>query len=139
MKTVVRCGVAALVLFSLAPVALADQCAALAGKSQCFTFKYSTGKHNKFTGTYGTDGSFTLNGYTGTYSCAGGQSLLEVDYLYGTQSEQQQWYAVAGLDGDTTAGNGKSITNGYMYTVSSKAGACGGGSESRGSETRQDR
>ena len=138
MRYVVRSGAAALVLLSLAPLALADQCAALAGKTQCFTFKYSTGGHNKYTGVFGTDGSFTLHGTNvGTYTCAGGQSLVEVDYVFGT-SDQQQWYAVAGLDGDTMTGNGKSITNGYMYTLLGKAGACGGGDDAGDSPTRQD-
>jgi hypothetical protein len=138
MKSVVRRGAAALALCSLAVPALADQCAALAGKTQCFSFKYSSGGHNKYTGVFGTDGSFTLNGTNiGTYTCAGGQSLVEVDYVFGS-SDQQQWYAVAGLNGDTMTGNGKSIANGYMYKLSSKAGACGG-SEAKSSDERQDR
>jgi hypothetical protein len=125
MKSIVRCGAAALASLALAPLAMADNCALMAGKSQCFTFKYSTGGHNKYTGAFGVDGTFTLNGTnTGTYTCAGGLGLAEVDYTFA--GKRQQWYAAAGAHGDTLKGDGKALDDDYMYKLSSKAGACGG-------------
>ena len=113
-----------LVAFAI-PFAHADNCTKLTGKTQCFTFKYSSGGSNSFTAVFGSDGStFTLGGTsTGTYTCAGGLGLVDVEYLYGG-FEQQSWYGKAGKNGATMTGNGKSITNGYMYSFTSVPGAC---------------
>lgn len=138
MKSFARCGVAALALFAIAPLAMADNCSLLVGKTQCFTFKYSSGGKNSYTAVFGSNGafSFTDGVSSGTYTCAGGRGLVEIDYLYGG-FEHQQWYAVAGAGGNTMTGNGKSLDNGYMYHLFSKAGACAADSEAK-SGSRQD-
>jgi hypothetical protein len=107
------------------PFAHADNCTKLANKTQCFTFKYSTGGSNSYTATFGADGStFSLGGNsTGTYTCAGGLGLVDVEYFYGG-FEQQSWYGKAGKQGNSMTGNGKSISNGYMYSFTSVPGAC---------------
>jgi len=138
MKSFARCGAAALALFAIAPLAMADNCSALVGKTQCFTFKYSSGGKNSYTAVFGANGafSFTDGVSSGTYSCAGGLGLTEIDYLYGGV-EHQQWYSVAGAGGNTMKGNGKSLDNGYMYKLTSVAGSCAADSESK-SGSRQD-
>jgi hypothetical protein len=133
--------VAAGLCAALVPFAQADQCTRLTGKTQCFTFTYSSGGSNSFTAQFGSDGSsFTfpdVPGTTGTYTCAGGLGLVDVEYLYGG-FEQQSWYGVAKQMGNAMTGNGKSITNGYMYKFTSVAGACASAAAPRNTD-RQDR
>jgi len=108
------------------PFAHADNCTKLTNKTQCFTFKYSTGNSNSYTAHFGADGStFTLPdaNTTGTYTCAGGLGLVDVEYFFGG-FEQQSWYGKAGKGGNSMTGNGKSISNGYMYSFTSVPGAC---------------
>jgi len=106
------------------PFAHADNCTKLANQTQCFTFNYSSGGSNSFTAFFAADGTFSLgSGSTGTYTCAGGLGLVDVEYLFGG-FEQQSWYGKAANKGTTMTGNGKSISNGYMYTFKSVPGAC---------------
>jgi len=126
MARILRSGALAIGLFAVAvPFAQAEPCAKLVGKTQCFTFIYSSGGSNQYTGTFSAGGVFNLGGTSpGTYTCAGGKGLVEVNYDFGG-FETQQWYAQAGLNGNfVSSGFGKSITNGYMYKLSSVAGAC---------------
>jgi hypothetical protein len=55
--------------------------------------------------------------------------------------EQQSWYGKASNHGNAIAGNGKSITNGYMYSFTSVPGACAAAADSMADSflrTRQD-
>jgi hypothetical protein len=126
------------------PFAHADNCTKLTNKLQCFTFKYSTGVINSYTAVFGADGSsFTLAeapGTSGTYTCAGGRGLVDVEYFFGG-FEQQSWYGKAGAFGNSMTGNGKSISNGYMYSFTSVPGACADAADSAAQaflRTRQD-
>ena len=128
MTRILRSSMIALGLCVVAiPFAYAEPCQKLVGKTMCFHFSYSSpGLKNTYTGHFGVNNTFTfpdVPGTTGTYACAGGKGLTEVNYMFGG-FEQQQWNAQAGLNGQSMDGFGKSITNGYMYKLTGTQGRC---------------
>jgi len=90
----------------------ADTCDALAGKTQCLKFRFSSGGDKSSTTIFNADGTFTLPDATGTCKCAGGLGLFEANYK-DSAGEKQRWYATAGSGGNHVSGNGKSLTLGY--------------------------
>jgi len=125
MKTYLRF-TAAILCAAVLPLAHADNCAKMSGKTTCVTFHYSTGGSNSYSAVFHADGTFTFvesPSTSGTWTCAGARGLVDVEYMFGG-FEQQSWYARAGQAGNTIKGNGKSITNGYMYDFVSVPNAC---------------
>jgi hypothetical protein len=117
---------AALACVAVLPLAHADGCSNLAGKTLCTTFHYSSGGSNSYSSVFHADGTFTLleaPSTSGTWTCAGKRGLVDVEYMF-SGFEQQSWYARAGKNGLSLKGYGKSISNGYMYDFTSTAGAC---------------
>ncbi len=100
------------------PSVLADKCTALVGKTQCFAFVYSNGGSNFYRATFSAGNVFSfpdVSGTTGTWTCPG-LNFIETNYLFGG-FEQQQWLARAQGVAGLVQGNGKSISNGYLYSV----------------------
>jgi len=124
MKTILRSTVALLCFASLP--ALAENCAKISGRAMCLTFHYSTGFSNQYTAFFRADGSFHLLedlDTSGTWSCAGGRGLVDVEYLFGG-FEQQSWYAKAGAQGKSLKGYGRAVGGDYMYDFSGAEGEC---------------
>ena len=129
MTILLRCTLAFFVPAAFASAVQADNCTALAGKQVCVSFHYSTRNSNRHTAQFNADGTFTLpfvQNTAGTWRCAGGLGLVDVEYLYGG-TERQSWYGVVAKGGDTLTGNGLAPDAGYMYELASVAGACAGG------------
>jgi hypothetical protein len=123
-------------LLALAPSAFADGCSDLAGKTQCYSFIYSTGVSNFYRTTFNAGGSFTLPdvaGTTGTWSCPG-NNFVEVNYDFGG-FETQQWLAEVN---PAMRGHGKSVTGGYLYSLKKTKNAnCPAAEATRGSRASQ--
>lgn len=140
MKTILR-SAAILACLAGVPQAWADNCTLMVGKTMCVAFHYSSGGRNSYSAVFNADGTFTLlesPTTTGTYSCAGRRGLVDVEYLFGGL-EQQSWYARAGSSGNSIKGNGKSISNGYMYDFATQhVGACTSNAASTAPAKRQD-
>jgi hypothetical protein len=130
MKSILSVCVVALTQLGFVSLVHADTCTALAGKTQCVKFRFSNGGDKTSTAIFGADGSLTLPDATGTYKCAGGLGLFEANYKDGA-GEKQRWYATAGSGGNHVSGNGKSLSAGYMYILSSTVGACAADDASR--------
>ena len=112
----------ALVALACATPAFADSCTSLSGKTLCLSFKYSTGGSNSYTTTF-SGGNINVGGSSpGTYTCVG-KNFTDVAYAFGG-AENQSWYAKATNAGNGLKGNGKSLTNGYLYSFTSSPGAC---------------
>ena len=93
MQRMIR-SAALLTAMVVAAPAFADNCTALAGKTQCFSFTYSTGGSNFYRVSFQAGGSLTfpdVAGTTGTWSCPG-NNFLETNYSFGG-FEAQHWLA----------------------------------------------
>jgi hypothetical protein len=108
----------------LAPVALADNCTALANTNWCSTFTFPVGKPEKETLSFGADGtSFTL-GETlkGNYICWG-RNFLEVDYPIVGGAGAATW--IANVAATAIAGHAKNTgPTATVYKFIAVRGSC---------------
>ncbi len=118
---------AAALFLAASPMALADQCTAMTGKTttMCLSATYNTIPNNRYTVTYGPANAFSGVGaskstqgvtFQGTYTCQGND-------FYTTQyavSDGEQNYWIARFP-NTVAGSG---SDGFYFTGKLKTGAC---------------